>query len=676
VLKQGDYLQQDYFDNVGGLNVTDSPFKVGDGQATGGGNYTYIQTGGIRKRQGHSKINSAANAQLKSIGLGQNNSSSGTKTLIRAAGTKLQAVDTGVPSFTNLTEDTAAAVSDFLSPSSTQTMCFSQFNTTSTNVLWMAGAGMSGIYGNYSTSKVTKNGSDAPTGSLSTSVSTPGTGTFSSTGTYYYAIALRKAATQAISNAALDISATIANTTDNVAVSLASVASIDTTKYDAIYLYRSVVSGVTAFTTGSLVSITSITAGVPASITDTGASAATAQNIPRAANLLLDNSVLDSGTYRTLTTFKRRLVTATGSTIRLSDVNKPESWPTVNTITIPSGGDITGLAIISFTSVGSNTIDEILAVFKERELWVITGDSISDFALKFIDSVGCPTQSLIVSANGYLAWLEYRGVFLWDGTGKPIYSSRPIETMFAQDGDIDKTKLSYGVGQFFRKQNQIVWFVSHKIFGEQQSAIKMDLRLTLPRVEQSMLGRILDGVFIQDDLDFPVYSALSYLPTEPEESLLIGDSSGYLYNAFIGESDGGAAISFKYATRFLDCGNPNRDKRFQYVVVWVEEVGDWNLTLDWWTDYKAADGVKSTRAQAISTISSNTTALWDVAQWDEAYWDDYTAKYKPLWFQLASDINNNSEGKCIRLQFRQEGVDQPVTIAGFSVLYSEKGIVK
>jgi hypothetical protein len=672
----GAFKQADFFENIGGLNLSDSPFKVKENQAVGGQNYTYTQTGAIRKRRGHSKLNSSADAQLQSLGLLLRNTTSGTKSVIRAAGTKLQLVDTSVATFTNLTDDTAAASSAFLTSGSTQTVVGSQFNNASADILWCAGGGMSSLYGVYSTSKVTANGSATPTGSISPAAAGTG-GTFASTGYYRYAVALRKLGTQALSNCDLDKEVNVTATTQTVTVTL-TLTSVDVTKYDAVYLYRSAVSATTlgnvAFTTGDLVSITSITSGVPASIADTGTYTTTAGNVPRASSVTLDNSVLPSGTYKTLTTFKRRLVTATGTTLYLSDLNKSESWPATNTIVIPSGGPITALGVISFTTVGSNTIDEVLVIFKEREVWVLTGTSYSDWVLKFIDNTGCPTQSLLVTANGFMTWLDYRGFYIWDGTGKPVYASRLIEALFAADGDLDKGKLTYGTGQFYMKQNSVIWALPHKTYGTQKFYVKMDLRLTLPSVEASLAGRMLEAVFLEDSTSWGSYAMLSYLPSTSEEVLLLGDDAGYLYTGFAAESDASAAFSMAYATPFLAMGNPNIIKRFNTVIVWVEELGTYNLTMDFWTDFKGASNNRSTRALPISSVGNSTVALWDVAYWDTAYWDTYTPKIKPLYFQLNSDSINNSEGTALKLQFRQEGANQPVTVVGYSVLYNETGL--
>jgi len=671
---QGQYEQIDFFDNKDGINLIDSPFKVRDSQATAGQNFNYKTSGAFAKRDGHLKVNTSADTQLKSLGLNLHNTSSGTKTEIRAAGTKFQSVNLSSLVFTNLTEDSTAAGSDFLTSGSTVPVVFSQFNTPSNNILWAAGGGMSSVYGAYSTSKVTKNGVDAPTGTISTSVG-GSSGTFASTGTYRYAVAFRKTSTQAISNVALDVTATISATTQQVTITLSTITNIDTTKYDKYYIYRSAVGGAASFTTGDLIAQVDISS---TNYVDGGTSITSSTNVPRAGNTLLDNSTLPSGTFKTLTTFKRRLITASGSTVYASDLNKPESWPSGNSLTIPSAGPITSLSVLSFTSAGSDSIDELLCVHKENELWVITGTGdftdLDTLGLVFVDFTGSVNQTNVVVANGYLFWVATNQVYMWSGTGKPIECGRLIKPLFYQDGDLDVAKLSYGVGKYYKKQDQVIWFLSHKIYGEQKFQLKLDLRLTMPSVENTLGGRSIDGVFLFDSTSFPIYAANTYINSSGVETLLLGDSSGFLYKGFEDSSDADAGISFKYASKSIDCGNPLTDKRFHYVVVWVEEVGTWDLTLDFWTDYGTSDGMKSTRAMPISSIESSAIALWDIAQWDVAFWDDYSAKLKPLIFQLSSDAMNNSEGKSLRLQFRQEEADQPVSIAGFSVIYSTKGM--
>lgn len=663
--KVGQFIESSYFDNVGGLNNSDSPFKVLDTQATGGINFEYAIEGAVRKRQGHGKINSVADAQAKSRGVDILNTTLGTKTVVRAAERKVQKFDVDALTFTDLTQDTTAAGSDVFPASTTTPTAFAPFNTETLSLLNFCGS-TDAVYAVYSDAKYTKNGVVTPTGTLAVASTLSTGGAWTTSGTFWYGVSYHKASTGAEGNVACDLSVEVTTTLQTTTLSLSALTSIDTTTYDYGILWRSAVGGSESFTAGSIVKTFDTEA---TTVVDTGTSLLDTQNVPRAGSLVLDQSPLPSGTYSTLALWKRRLVTSTGSTLRFSELNAPEAWPTVNTITIPSGGPITGLAVIAFNTDFGN--DEYLAVFKERELWLVRGNDYTDVTLSFIDSVGCPSQSLISLGNGFLCWMDYRGVYIWDGSGKPIFTSSPIESMFAADGDVDKSKLAIGASFYQRSENMVGWFLSSKTYGEQKICIKMDLRLTLPGVESTLSGRVIPGVFLIDKQAAGIYAAKTYLATgAADETLLLGDDSGFMYDAFSVYADGGSGIDFQYYTPFLDLGTPNVSKRYHQVIVWVDEVGTWDLQLDYWAGYRAAQIAKSTLEQPISAGRSNQTALWDIAFWDEAYWDDYTPRLRGIVFNLNND-KGNAEGDCIRLCLRNDGADEPVTIHGYTVVWSE-----
>lgn len=677
-MANGQLQETHYFDNTGGTNLSDSVFRIAENQAAGGFNFNCLVTGGIQKRLGPLTINSSPDVQLRSLGFGLYNTTSGVKSVIRAAGTKIQHFDPDVPDFTNLSEDTLAATTDFFTSGSTQTVSASQFNNGSSEVLWLAGGGMDLPRGATSLTKVTKNGVNIATGTVTATPSASGLGDWPGPGTYVYVVVLRKASTQALSNAALDVSATTTNDTDTVSINLSGITGLDTTLVDQIWIYRSAVSGIRGFTSGDLI------AQIPSTQTsfiDKGPNGnpdiLSNQSIPRAGNVVLDNSVLPAGTYNAMTVFKRRLVVASGSTLQISDLNKSESWPLTNPITVPSGGNITALAVISFTSPQAQTLDEIMVVYKEREMWVITGNDYTDVSLKFIDQVGCIDQSLVVLANGFLSWIDFRGIYLWDGTSKPIYCSRLLEPLFARDGDLDKTKLSFGHGEFFRKENTIIWYVSSKTYGENKFAIKMDLRLTLPKIEQQLTGRNLDAVLIPDTYQFPVYASLSYIPSGgSDEMMVLGDDAGYCYFASDAYADGMAGgVSFTYLTKPLDQGMPNVNKLYYAVIAWVANIGNWDLTLDYWSDFRTSVLHRASKALPISDDQQSSGALWDLAYWDIALWDDATPspQIKPILFMLEPGPMNNNQGSALQVQFRNTNSNEPLTIHGFSVLWSPLG---
>jgi hypothetical protein len=650
----------EFHSNIGGLNITDSPLSLKDSQATGQSyNYDYSKTGAISKILAPLVVNSLADSQLKSLGLAIHHSvSTDARTVVRCAGTSIQTVNVDAGSFTTLTDDTVSASTTFLDSSSTQPVIAKPFNTSAGTQLWLAGGGMSNINA-YTGTNITANGTSAPTGTLSATLGSSGTGgTWSSTGTRFYAIAFRKRGTQALSNAALDVSVNVDDTTKKVVVSTASV-TIDTTKYDKVYIYRSAVSGVTAFTTGDLIAQLDSTT---TTFDDTGSYITTASVVPRAGNTT-DNSVLATGTYKYLQTFKRRLITSKESTIYLSDLNKPESWPIANTVTIPTGGPITGLAVIGYNSPFTTGADEYLVIFKETETWVLTGNDLDDWELKYVDQVGCIGQSYVVNLNGFIAWMDYRGIYLWDGHGKPVYCSRPIEALFASDGDLDKTKLGYGFGVYYQKSNQLIWRVSHRTKGEQKLSIKLDTRLTLPQADQGFDKRILDGVFILDTDSTSTYSGLSYRPTNYDEQLLVGDDTGYVYKMFQSAS---TATTFGYETKPLDMNQTPVIKRFNRVLVWVERLTDHDLTLNYWADYRNRSEDKSSVKSNMKPSQAQSPALWDVATWDQSYWDDYQPDISVLEFHIHNQ-EGNGEGQTIKLQFEQTEANAPVRIHGFAV---------
>lgn len=656
--------------NSGGINITDSPLFMQDSQATGQSyNYDYAVTGAVSKVLSPTLLNVIADAQLKTVGLGQYHSvSDDTRTMIRCAGTKIQTYNTSTGAIANLTDDTVAAGTTFLDSSTTQPVVFSPFNTVIGGTqLWMAGGGLSSIVGYYGT-KITTNGVAPFGGSITPVVNTSGGGTFAATGTYYYAVQGRKLSTQTFSNLALDVSAVVANTDDSVTLPLTSVTGIDTTLYDQIWIWRSAVSGSSAFTTGSIIAKLASTS---TTYTDTGTSIASSQNAARAGNTILDNSQLGSGTYKYLTAFKRRLVTVKDSTLYLSDLNKPESWPTVNTITIPSGGPITGLGVIGVPSEYTTGADEYLCIWKERELWVLTGSSSSDWTLLFVDKTGCASQSLVVSFNSFVTWMTYNGIYIWDGRGRPSRVSRPIQSLFAADGDLDKASLSQGYAAQYEKGTQIIWRVSHRVKGKNKLSIKMDTRLTIIAAKENLQNPEIDGVFIFDSDVNSYYSICSFKGSTQEEALIVGDDAGYVYQLY---SSATSAVTFGYETKHLDMGHPEVMKRFKRVLVYVEKLTDNDLSMYFWADFRIRDEYRSVTKATMAPSKGTQPALWDIALWDQGYWDDYTPDISPIEFNI-HNTENNAEGLSLKLRFEQMEASAPVRIHGFAVEWDEVGYI-
>jgi len=680
--KNGQLIAQDFPNNTGGTNLVDSVFKIDPSQAAGGYNFDYILTGGIRKRLGSPYINTVADTQLETLGFGTLAPVSGTsKSVLRAAGTQFQLFNTSVPSFTALIKDDATAITNPFTAGTSTNVPMVQFSNGTSDIVWAAGGGLTDLIGAYSTTHFTSNGAKAPTVAMTATDHNSGgswsTGNF---GQFYWAYAYHKLSTGALSNAAGDVTATTGGISDSVTLTFTP--PTDTTKYDQIWIYRSALDGtganIAGFTTGNLIAQLPSSATSFVDLGDLGnPDILLNTTIPRTANIIEDNSSLPAGTYNTLALWGNRLCTSSGNSLYISDVNKSESWPLTNYITVPSAGPITALGTISFTSAQANSLLGLLVIFKEREMWVLNPGANSDYTswdLLLVDAnVGCPNQTLIVTAQGFLSWIDYRGIWLWDGTSKPIYCSRLLEPLFGTNGDLDKTQFPNACSAFFRRENQIIWYLSSKTYGTQKFAIKMDVRLTLLQIEQNLSGRTVDGCFIQDVHVNPIYAAMAYVPLGGQnEQLVLGDNTGFCYFASNGYADGNSAYNFRYLTAPLHCGDPNTEKQFHKVVVWVQDVGNWNLYLDYWSDYETSQDLQSTIGLPLSTENQN-SALWDIATYDYSYWDNYTANVTPIVFNLQSGSANSTQGAAIQLQFRNDNANQPITIHGFTLIYSALG---
>lgn len=750
--KQGQLIQADFFMNSAGLNNTDTPFAVKPGQAIAGYNYEYLATGGITKRNGHTIINSAPNTQLRALGYSLNITPTNVKTLLRAAGTKLQSFDALQAITTDIHSDDAIPLIDPFTAGTTQQVAFESFTNPDTTVSWFAGGTQgAGTINGFVNGKYTKNGVVPPTGKISATTSNiaflsttgdvaagsytilnvtstanvvpgnlvgdgvtnlavgtkvigvsgttvfidlPATGTQSGDSiqffgglpdstTYYYAVAYRKLSTQAQSNAALDIlvvtgvSGGGAAGGNTVTLNFSGLTNNDQTKFDDIYIYRSSVSGTLGFTIGDLAGT------VPSSTTswtDYGAVQQTANPVPRNGNQVLDNSTLpNTGIFNTLTVWKNKLITSSGSTLYLSDVNKAESWPSLNFISVPSGGPITALGIVSYVSPTTASTDELLVIFKEREIWTLSGTDQTNWQLLFVDYAGCVAQNLVVLANGFVFFVDYRGIFLYDGSNKPVYISRFIEYDFGVNGDLDLSKLQLGCGDFFRKQNEVVWFLSSSTLGEQKVAIKLDLRLTLPAIQANFQGRVAEAIFIKDSLSYPIYACNSVLPTFEEEFLnemfVAGDNAGNTFNLFQnGDGDGPNAIQFSYRTRIEDFASIGTAKRFLKVIVWVQQSSTNNLGLKYFLNYKP-DDPQSAAFQAEPIALQYNAPIWDQSVWDVAFWDTGSTSYAPIVFNLGNPTIG-IEGDALTLEFQQFDYQTPLTIIGYSVIYSVSGLRK
>ena len=229
------------------------------------------------------------------------------------------------------------------------------------------------------------------------------------------------------------------------------------------------------------------------------------------------------------------------SRVYFSDALNQGSWPALNFIDVsPQDGDeIT--AIMEFSSV--------IVVFKQHSVYVITGDSVDNFALTRIHvGVGCvaPASVTIVemAAKQFLAWVSDVGVYFSD-LNSPTLATRRLQPTW--DG-LNGHKLDVAAAGFFQDE---FW-------------------VSLPSGQQIANDTVLMMDTLRDCWDERTswgFSGYVVFREGGKEKFLAADASvGQVYE-FSGYNDLGNLTPFEYETKALDFGSGERVKRVRRVLV-------------------------------------------------------------------------------------------------------------
>lgn len=656
--QEAQLITAEFFDNTGGLETSNSPFLSHPDCASGGFNFDYVQRGAIRKRKGHALLNSGDGSPT--YGLGFFNDSKSNRAIVRFKQGQAQLVSSGDWSYSNISHELPGSTVEAVD------RVVSNMFTGNGEALWFANRTrkLGGVYKTDTGFTITDNGvTNMATGSLTAALNTTAS-TFVAAGTFRY-VATAVKHTGSEGNAALEVAFNVTDPAKGVLLTLTN--NLSPSVYKKVNIYRSAINGAEGFTVGDLVAeLTTITPTM--TFIDTGTSIVETQPVPRAYSVVADYSELPDGVYKGVHQFKRRLVTFSGSTLYLSEEGNAEAWPQTNRITLPTGGNITCVIPISFTTQYSSAADEHLCIFKQNELWVLTGSDYTDWEVKYIDDSGVSNQSLATQCNGFISWVNYRGAFLWNGSDKPTYISQNIENLFQRGGTIKKDSFSESFVTFYKSRNEVQFYLQDNYTVTSHSyTLKLDLRLTQLGTESTLIDRKLDGIFTPDLVPIRMTAGIVYIPDAdaPEEVMLLGDENGALYHAYSALTDANTPISLNYLTQNLDMGSRGTNKRFHKVVVWVKKVSGIQVGLEWWVNYRDLSSTPGSITQTAPVTSSN-SLIWDSGNWDEKVWDNTTLDMLPITFNLFA----NNDGDCIQLRL-SESSNKELVIYGYTIHYSQ-----
>lgn len=302
---------------------------------------------------------------------------------------------------------------------------------------------------------------------------------------------------------------------------------------------------------------------------------------------------------------------------RFSDLDNPDSWPALNFIDINSDdGD-------KLTAYEDGFRGRLL-LFKERSIWQIYGDSVSNFTLDGPRSnYGAVNQEVVKIIGDLILFLSREGVVAYDGAGSVLASEKidpDIKT-------INQTAIDQACAYVYR--NEYGLSVPYSPSTTNNRILVWDsLRRAWMRDVGINAGAFTIWAPSGIDLLYSGGAALPYLYEHEQDA----------------RNDDGVAIDAYYATKIWDFGY-DVEKKFRSVRVYLrmqETTGSVDIEVD-------RDRIGYDLIQTINT--TDTSGVWDSADWDAAVWDK-DAEAKPF------RIPYSKRATQIRVRVRNNLLDQ------------------
>jgi hypothetical protein len=213
------------------------------------------------------------------------------------------------------------------------------------------------------------------------------------------------------------------------------------------------------------------------------------------------------------------------SRLYFSELGDPENWPVLYFIDIGKGdGDkITGFGVL---------LDN-LVIFKTNSIWVLQGDSPSNFVLrKVVDGYGSVSQTSITNVKETLAAFTKDGVFFFDGVRSALASEKIEKTI----KNLNKSYLSLASAVFF----------DNKLYIAVPEGDSMKNNLVLVFDTLRTAWTLYRGIPVSEWVVWRKYN---------QDILLFGSSeTGQVYEFGVGYSDDGNPIEAYFVTKHFDFG--------------------------------------------------------------------------------------------------------------------------
>ena len=275
-----------------------------------------------------------------------------------------------------------------------------------------------------------------------------------------------------------------------------------------------------------------------------------------------------------------------------------QPWSATGFIETGSGFDtdrVTGLA----------AFQGIVVIFKERSIWLLSGNSEESFYLrKVVPDIGCKSHFSVVNVNDLLYFLAEDGFCTFDGaTAKPISGSKP-DPIRADVARRNMSRDKYVVGCKDRLQGAIWWFWTS------ENSVEND-KVYVYFIDESKLTK--SPCWCPWEFPkTPTYMASIQDPTSQRRWVQVGYDDGSVDYYSDTYDDSGVPINWYWRSGEIDLGLPEYYKIWgEYAVMFSPAADTQNVNLSYYLNdsttaaatavHDAQDGIYRTRLDRSSS---------------------------------------------------------------------------
>ena len=326
-----------------------------------------------------------------------------------------------------------------------------------------------------------------------------------------------------------------------------------------------------------------------------------------------------------------------------------------------TASDYIDIGNLTFPITGLAVLFGKLYIFNRKSMYELSGYDRDTFTVNEVTlSVGCVAHRSIVKVENNLIFWSDRGLYSFDGVNVH-YMSESIQNTVA---GLNYTRTPYIVGEIYKAKDQVWFAVSTGSNANNNQVICMTFKPTI--AETSGLSNVLFGQSM-NKVAFAVYTGMAFncfaLETSSNQldRLYAGGYNGLVYQQDMGNDDDGAGIDFKVKTPPIDMGSPEDFKRFRYLILFVKQQGNYNLSIAYKTDFGFGGSATTVTLNVLGSVS-----LWGTAVWGTDLWGGATI--------MRNRVGLKANGHHLEIGFSNAEANQPISIKGFTLMSQLKGI--